>query len=144
MWQLFVSGNHPLSYGLGWGQNHVPSDGREDVDRQAISIEQEDLVKLVLDANPKTILIMVSSFPYAINWSKENVPAILHITQSGQETGNAMADVILGKVSPAGRLYRHEVLPQLISCLPFSIMISERAGHICTTGMCLSFRSDLV
>ena len=69
-------GNHPLSYGLGWGQNHVASDGREDVDRQAISLEQEDLVKLVLAANPKTILIMVSSFPYAINWSKEHVPAI--------------------------------------------------------------------
>ena len=30
-------GNNPLSYGLGWGQNYVPSDGREDVDRQAIS-----------------------------------------------------------------------------------------------------------
>jgi beta-glucosidase len=97
-------GNHPLSYGLGWGQNYVPSDGREDVDRQAISTEQEDLVKLVLAANPKTILIMVSSFPFAINWSRQNVPAILHVTQSGQETGNAMADVILGKVSPAGRL----------------------------------------
>lgn len=97
-------GNHPLSYNLGWGQNHVSSDGREDVDRQAISIEQEDLVKLVLAANRKTILVMVSSFPYAINWSKENVPAILHISQSSQEMGNAMADVIFGKASPAGRL----------------------------------------
>jgi beta-glucosidase len=97
-------GNHPLSYGLGWGQNHVASDGREDVDRQAISLEQEDLVKLVLAANPKTVLVMVSSFPYAINWSKEHVPAILHISQSSQELGNAMADVIFGKVSPAGRL----------------------------------------
>ena len=97
-------GNHPLSYGLPWGKNYVPSDGREDVDRQAISIEQEDLVKLVLAANPKTILVMVSSFPYSINWSKENVPAILHISQSSQEMGNAIADVILGDVSPAGRL----------------------------------------
>ena len=97
-------GNHPLSYGLPWGQNYVPSDGREDIDRQAISIEQEDLVRLVHAANPKTILVMVSSFPYAINWSKENVPAILHVTQSSQETGNAIADVVLGKVSPAGRL----------------------------------------
>ena len=97
-------GNHPLSYGLGWGQNHVPSDGREDVDRQAISIEQEDLVKLVMTANPKTILVMVCSFPYAINWSKEHVPAILQVSQSSQELGNGVADVLFGKVSPAGRL----------------------------------------
>jgi beta-glucosidase len=97
-------GNHPLSYGLGWEQNHVPSDGREGIDRQAITIEQEDLVKLVRAANPKTILVLVSSFPYAINWSKENVPAILHVTQSSQEMGNAMADIISGRVSPAGRL----------------------------------------
>lgn len=97
-------GNHPLSYGLGWEQNYVPGDGREGIDRQAITTEQEDLVRLVHAANPKTVLVMVSSFPYAINWSKENIPAILHITHSCQETGNAMADVILGKVSPAGRL----------------------------------------
>ncbi len=56
-------GNHPLSYGLGWGQNQVPSDGREDVDRQAITLEQEDLVKLVFAANPNTVLVLVSSFP---------------------------------------------------------------------------------
>jgi beta-glucosidase len=97
-------GNHPLSYGLGWGQNQVASDGREDVDRQAISIEQEDLVKLVLASNPNTVLVLVSSFPYAINWSKEHVPAILHLSQSSQETGNALADIIFGKISPAGRL----------------------------------------
>jgi beta-glucosidase len=97
-------GNHPLSYGLGWGQNQVASDGREDVDRQAISLEQEDLVKLVMKANPKTILILVSSFPYSVNWSKEHVPAILHVSQSSQELGNGVADVVFGKVSPAGRL----------------------------------------
>lgn len=97
-------GNHPISYGLPWGQNYVQSDGREDVDRQAISLEQEDLVKLVMKANPKTILVIVSSFPYAINWSKEHVPAILHVTQSSQELGNAVADIISGKESPAGRL----------------------------------------
>lgn len=116
-------GNHPLSYGLGWGQNHVPSDGREDVDRQAISIEQEDLVKLVLAANPKTILVMVSSFPYAINWSKEHVPAILHVTQSSQEMGNAMADVIFGKVSPAGRLVQTWItsIEQLPPILDYNI-----------------------
>jgi beta-glucosidase len=116
-------GNHPLSYGLGWGQNHVASDGREDVDRQAITIEQEDLVKLVLAANPKTILVMVSSFPYAINWSKEHVPAILHVSQSSQEMGNAIAEVIFGKISPAGRLVQTWIssIDQLPPILDYNI-----------------------
>ena len=116
-------GNDPLSHGLGWGQNYVPSDGREDVDRQAITTEQEDLVKLVMAANPKTVLVMVSSFPYSINWSKEHVPAILHVTQSSQEMGNAVADVIFGKVSPAGRLVQTWItsIDQLPPILDYNI-----------------------
>jgi len=101
---IVLVGNDPLCNGLPWGKCYVASNGREDVDRQSISLEQEDLVKLVKAANPKTILVMVASFPYAINWSKEHVPAILRISQSSQELGNGLADVIFGKVSPAGRL----------------------------------------
>jgi beta-glucosidase len=116
-------GNHPLSYGLGWGQNQVASDGREDVDRQAISLEQEDLVKLVYKANPNTILVIVSSFPYAINWSKDNIPAILHVSQSSQELGNGVADVLFGKVSPAGRLVQTWItsIDQLPPILDYNI-----------------------
>lgn len=97
-------GNHPLSHGLGWGENLVASEGREAIDREAISMEQEDLVKLVKAANPNTVMVLISSFPYAINWSAEHVPAIVHITQSSQELGNGLADVLFGKVSPAGKL----------------------------------------
>jgi beta-glucosidase len=97
-------GNHPLSHGLGWGENHVASDGREAVDRQAISLEQEDLVRLVKAENPNTVLVLVSSFPYAVSWSKDNVPGILHVTQSSQELGNGVADVLFGIENPAGRL----------------------------------------
>ena len=116
-------GNNPLSYGLGWGQNHVASDGREDVDRQAITIEQEDLVRLVMAVNPNTVLVMVSSFPYAINWSKDHVPAILHVSQSSQEMGNALSDVIFGKVSPAGRLVQTWVtsIDQLLPILDYNL-----------------------
>jgi beta-glucosidase len=116
-------GNHPLSYGLAWGQNHVASDGREDVDRQAISLEQEDLVKLVYAANPNTVLVLVSSFPYSINWSKEHIPAILHISQSSQELGNAIADVIFGDISPAGRLVQTWIssIEQLPPILDYNI-----------------------
>ena len=116
-------GNHPISYGLGWGQNQVASDGREDVDRQAISLEQEDLVRLVYKANPNTILVVVSSFPYAINWSKDNVPAIIHVSQSSQELGNGVADILFGKVSPAGRLVQTWItsIDQLPPILDYNI-----------------------
>jgi beta-glucosidase len=116
-------GNNPLGYNLGWGKNFVPSDGREEVDRQAISFEQEDLVKLVLAANPKTVLVMVSSFPYAIVWSKQHVPAILQITQSSQELGNGLADIIFGKVSPAGRLVQtwSSSVDELLPILDYNI-----------------------
>jgi beta-glucosidase len=120
-------GNHPLSYGLPWGQNYVASDGREDVDRQAISLEQEDLVKLVRQANPNTVLVVVSSFPYALNWSGEHVPAILHISQSSQELGNGLADVIFGKVSPAGRLV--QTWSTSIDRLPPMLDYNIRDGH---------------
>ena len=116
-------GNHPLSYGLGWGQNQVPSDGREDVDRQAITLEQEDLVRLVRAANPNTILVVVSSFPYSISWSKEHVPGIIHVSQSSQELGNGVADVLFGKVSPAGRLVQTWItsIEQLPPILDYNI-----------------------
>jgi len=96
-------GNHPYGTDARWMVSPVPSDGREGVDRKAITLEQEDLVKVVTRANPNTIMVLVSNFPYAINWSQEHVPAILHVTNNSQELGNGLADVIFGKINPAGR-----------------------------------------
>lgn len=86
-----------------WGKSVIAGEGREDVDRTAITLEQEDLIKIVNKANPNTVVALISSFPYAIEWTQANVPAIVHITQSCQELGNGLADVIFGKVNPAGR-----------------------------------------
>lgn len=86
-----------------WGEGTVAGDGREAVDRRSLELESEDLIKMVWKANPNTVVALISSFPYAIDWTQENVPAILHMTQCGQETGNALADVIFGDYNPAGR-----------------------------------------
>ncbi|MDD4968950.1 MAG: glycoside hydrolase family 3 C-terminal domain-containing protein [Paludibacter sp.] len=96
-------GNHPYGTDARWLVSPVPSDGREGVDRKALSLEQEDLVKVVTKANPKTVMVLVNNFPFAINWSQDNVPAILHVTNNSQELGNGLADVLFGKVNPAGR-----------------------------------------
>ncbi len=100
---IVVVGNHP-ECNAGWDQCPTPSNGKEDVDRKTIVLEQEALVKQVLAANPRTIEVLRASFPYAIVWSQQNVPAIVHITHNSQEEGNGLADVLFGDYSPAGRL----------------------------------------
>lgn len=99
-----VTGNHPYGTKPDWFFCPVPSDGREAVDRRSLNLPNEDMIKQIYKANPNTVLVLQSSFPYTINWSDENLPAILHFTHSSQETGNGLVDVITGKVNPSGRL----------------------------------------
>ena len=100
---IVVVGNHP-ECNAGWDQCPTPSNGKEDVDRKTIVLEQESLVKQVFAANPHTIEVLRSSFPYAIVWSQQNLPAIVHLTHNSQEEGHGLADVLFGDDSPAGRL----------------------------------------
>ena len=110
---VVVVGNHPICGGREQGMFNrdasskpcaIPSEGREGRDREAIDLPTEELIEQVYAANPKTIVVLIASFPYAINWSQENVPAILHITHTAQEQGTAIADVLFGDYNPAGRL----------------------------------------
>ena len=91
-------------------------EGREGRDRQSLDLPAEDLVKEVFAVNPKTIVVLTSSFPYAINWSQANVPAIMHITHAAQEQGTAIADVLVGDYNPAGRLV--QTWPKSLDQLP--------------------------
>jgi beta-glucosidase len=112
---IVVVGNHPTGND-DWALCPVPSDGKEGVDRKVILLEQEELIKRVYEANPNTIVVLVSSFPFAIQWTKENIPAIVHMTHCSQETGNALADVLFGAYNPAGRLV--QTWPESIRQLP--------------------------
>ena len=101
---IVVVGNHP-ECNAGWNVCPTPSNGKESVDRKTIVLEQEDtLVKQIFAANPRTIEVLRSSFPYAIVWSQQNLPAIVHMTHNSQEEGHGLADVLFGDYSPAGRL----------------------------------------
>jgi beta-glucosidase len=100
---IVVVGNHPTC-NAGWGQCALPSNGKEDIDRKTIVLEQEELAKQVFAANPHTIEVLRSSFPYAIVWSQQTLPAIVHMTHNSEEEGHGLADVLFGDYSPAGRL----------------------------------------
>jgi beta-glucosidase len=103
---VVVLGNHPLI------------NGRETQDRTGIELpeSQSALVRAVAAVRPETVLVVMSSYPYALDWADEHLPAVVWTSHGGQDTGTAVADVLLGDADPAGRLpqtwYRgDDVLP---------------------------------
>jgi len=105
----------------------VPGEAMENHDRKSIDLSQEPLIQAVYKANPKTVVVLVSGLPYAINWTQANVPAILHTSHSGQEEGTAIADVLFGDYNPAGRLV--QTWPKSLDQLPPMMDYDIRHGR---------------
>jgi beta-glucosidase len=125
---IVFAGNNPTC-GAGFGRGCLPSEGKESVDRTEIDLpkEQLDLVNQIVKANPKTIVVLKASFPYAINAIQENVPGIVYMAHSSQEEGNALADVLFGDYNPAGRLVQTWV--KSLSDLPDMMDYNIRKGR---------------
>jgi beta-glucosidase len=121
-----VVGNHPWC-DAGWEKCPLAGEGKDTLDRKSITLEQEELIKQVFAANPPTVVVWHASFPYAINWTQEHVPAIVHITNSSQEGGNALADVLFGDYSPGGKLV--DTWPKSLDQLPPMMDYDLRHGR---------------
>lgn len=65
--------------------------------------EQDELVRAVAAANPNTIVAVNAGSPVVMPWADE-VDAILWMYYPGQEGGHVLADILLGDVSPSGKL----------------------------------------
>ncbi|GAB2648821.1 glycoside hydrolase family 3 protein [Kribbella swartbergensis] len=91
---IVVAGNHPMV------------NGRETEDRRDLDLPkaQDRLIRAVHAANSRTVLVMTSSYPFAVGWAQQNLPALLWSAHGGQEHGRALADVLFGDAEPAGRL----------------------------------------
>ncbi|MFD3443863.1 glycoside hydrolase family 3 protein [Microbacteriaceae bacterium 4G12] len=64
---------------------------------------QDDLVRAVAAANPRTVVLINAGSPVLLPW-RNDVAAVLVGWFGGQEFGNAVADVLLGVAEPGGRL----------------------------------------
>lgn len=123
---IVILGNHPTC-DAGWAKCPKPSDGKESIDRKTLVLEDEEIAKHVFAVNKKTILVMRTSFPYLINWSKENLPAIVGMVHNSEEEGAGLADVLFGDYNPAGRL--SQTWPASMEQLPSMMDYDIRHGR---------------
>lgn len=75
-----------------------------DRDDMNLPPDQQELIERVFAANPATVVVLINGGPVTIPWIQEHVPAIVEAWYPGEQGGNAIADVLLGDRSPAGRL----------------------------------------
>ena len=79
---------------------------REGHDRRNITLPngQLRLLKTVASLNKPVVLIVFTAGPLDLSWAKDNVAAILQVFYPAAPTGDALATVLYGAASPAGRL----------------------------------------
>jgi len=77
---------------------------------------QRELLKALLATGKPVVLLLFTGRPLDISWESKNVPAILNVWFGGTQTGNAIADVVFGKVNPSGKITAS--FPQNIGQVP--------------------------
>lgn len=78
---------------------------QEGHDRQHMDLpgHTDRLVSAVASANPRTVVVVQSGSPVSMPWA-DSVAAVVQAWYGGNETGNAIADVLFGDVNPSGKL----------------------------------------
>lgn len=101
----------------------------EGADRVSMDLpgEQNQLIERVAGANPNTVVVLNAGSPLHMPWL-DKVKAVLQMWYLGQESGNALADVLFGDVNPSGRL--PTTLPKRIQDNPAYINFPGENGKV--------------
>ncbi|SJZ68658.1 beta-glucosidase [Consotaella salsifontis] len=111
----------------------------EAFDRPSLDLpgRQDELVEAVLAANPNTIIVVNAASPVIMPWA-ERASAILWSGLGGQEYGAALADVLLGRSEPSGRLAAS--LPRRVEDVPVLETLPVAGRHVYAEGLKLGYR----
>lgn len=65
---------------------------------------QEELIKRIYSLGKPVVVVLMNGRPLTINWISENIPAVVEAWFLGDQTGNAVAQVLFGEYNPSGKL----------------------------------------
>jgi len=96
---VMVLGDNEETSREAWADQHLG-------DRSSLDLigQQNDLARAVFALGKPTVVILLNGRPLSVNYLAENAPALIEGWYLGQETGNAVADVLFGRFSPGGKL----------------------------------------
>ena len=97
---IVVAGENSQRYSA-FGRTCGENCDRDDLDLPGM---QEELLEAIASTGKPTILVLMTGRANSIVWAKDNVDAILNVWEPGQMGGQAIAEVISGKVNPSGKL----------------------------------------
>jgi beta-glucosidase len=82
------------------------SDSGEASSRSDISLpgQQTALIQAIAATGKPYVVVLMNGRPLTLGWVADNAPALLEAWYPGTEGGNAVADVLFGKVDPGGKL----------------------------------------
>ncbi len=74
---------------------------REDI---KLPVSQDDIIKKLAEVNPNLITVVVSGGPCDLKFADRYSKAVVQAWWNGSQGGLALADVLLGKIAPSGKL----------------------------------------
>jgi beta-glucosidase len=88
------------------GLNHSLGLDSESADRKDMKLPygQDELISRIVEANPRTIVVLLGGGPVVMGSWLSRVPAVLQVWYPGMEGGNALAATLFGDVNPSGKL----------------------------------------
>jgi beta-glucosidase len=86
-----------------WGDDAYDAEGIDKPDMQ-MPFGQNELIKAVLKANPRTIVVLIGGGPVDMSQWVNDAQGIIQAWYPGMEGGNALAKIMLGLVNPSGKL----------------------------------------